>query len=205
MSITYKRSFNILILILIFTITILFAKINSQVVCSEDELIKELQEDLNDNGQLDCLRLSKSPFESEEDSLQREMRVAAEWNGDCSFEADSDRPNNWVQKLKTNFNLHKGLVDVNGEPVERDFEDQADMCELVRALIANGKFPSIGESLKNIDDAFLDEIDCPGPAGQTEICAVTGGSFQDKRGWMILLDGQSIKIKDHPKYILSKS
>jgi hypothetical protein len=198
-----KRSYSKLILILLITLSLLFIRSTSQVVCSEDELIKELQEDLDDNGQLDCLRKSRSPLEAEENPLQREMRIAAEWNGDCSFEADSDTPNSWVQKLKTNYNLSKGLVDVNGEPVEKDFEDQADMCELVRALIANGKFPKIGESLKNIDDSFLDDIDCPGNDGQTEICAVTGGSFASKKGWYILLDGQSIRIKDIPKYLIS--
>jgi hypothetical protein len=199
-----KRSYSKLsIYIFLFTLSLFFIKINSQVVCSEDELIRELQEDLDDNGQLDCLRRSKSPLEAEEDSVQREMRVAAEWNGDCSFEADTDRPNNWIQQLKNNYALTKGLVDVNGEPVEVDFDDQADMCEIIRALIANGKFPKIGESLKNIDDSFLDEVDCPGAEGQTEICAATGGSFADKKGWLILLDGQSLRIKDTPRYILS--
>jgi hypothetical protein len=197
-----KRSYikSIFALLLL---SLLFINSNSQIVCSEDELIKELQEDLDDNGQLDCLRRSRSPLEAEEDALQREMRIAAEWNGDCSFEADTDKPNSWVQKLKTNYNLSKGLVDVNGEPVENDFDDQADMCELIRALIANGKFPKIGESLKNIDDSFLDDIDCPGVEGQTEICAATGGSFADKKGWNILLDGQSFRIKDSPKYVLT--
>ena len=36
--------------------------------------------------------------------------------------------------------MTKGLVDVEGNPVENDFEDQADMCEIVRALVANSKF-----------------------------------------------------------------
>jgi len=194
---SYTKKYSFLLLV---TVSILIIQINSQVVCSEDELIRELQEDLDDNGQLDCLRWSKNPLEAEETSLQREMRIAAEWNSDCSFEADSERQNNWIQKLKTNYNLSKGLVDVNGEPVEKDFEDQADMCEIVRALIANGKFPSIGESLKNIDDSFLDEFNCPGINGNTEICAVTGGSFANKKLWVIMLDGQSMRIRDQPRW-----
>ena len=197
----YNNKYSVLLL---FTLSILIIKINSQVVCSEDELIKELQEDIDDNGQLDCIRISKNPLEAEETTTQREMRIAAEWNSDCSFEADSDRQNNWIQKLKTNYKLSKGLVDVNGEPIEKDFEDQADMCEIVRALIANGKFPSIGDSLKNIDDSFLDELSCPGIVGSTQICAVTGGSFANSKLWVIMLDGQSLRMKDQPKYVKSK-
>ncbi len=29
----------------------------------------------------------------------------------------------WVGKLQRNYGLKKGLVDVNGEPVEHDFDD----------------------------------------------------------------------------------
>ena len=49
---------------------------------------------------------------------------------------------NWYIQLQNNYSLKKGLVDVNGEPVgEKNFEEQADMCEIVRALAASGKFP----------------------------------------------------------------
>lgn len=44
----------------------------------------------------------------------------------------------WKNALASNYNFYKGLVNVEGEPVAEDFEDQADMCEIVRALIANG-------------------------------------------------------------------
>ena len=99
-----KRSYPKLIsFFLLITISVLLTQIKSQVVCSEDELVRELQEDLDDNGQLDCLRVSKNPLEAEESTLQREMRIAGEWNSDCSFEADSERPNNWIQKLKNSF------------------------------------------------------------------------------------------------------
>ena len=75
-----------------------------------------------------------------------------------------------------NFQLKKGLVDVNGDPVDKDFDDQADICE-IRALVANGKIPEIGEDVKSIDLKLLDFIDCPGAEVQTEVCAATGGSF----------------------------
>ena len=104
-----------------------------------------------------------------------------------------------------NYNLKKGLVDVNGDPVESDFDDQADMCEIVRALIANGKIPEVGEDIKYIDLKVLDYIDCPGQDGQTQVCAATGKSFADKKGWYIALDGQSITINKEPKYILQSN
>jgi hypothetical protein len=189
---------------IVICLTVLFSPgINSQVVCSEDELIKELYEDLMDNGKLDCLRKSTTPNEADETEEQRRKRIAAEWNSDCSFEAEDSGPTNWIVKLVTNYGLKKGLVDVNGDPVDKDFADQADMCEIVRALVANGKIPEIGEDVKSIDLKLLDYIDCPGGDGQTEVCAATGGSFANSKGWYIALSGDSITINKNPKYVLS--
>jgi len=42
------------------------------------------------------------------------------------------------------------LVDDSGDVVEKDFDDQADMCEIVRAAIAAGKFEKITMDLVNI-------------------------------------------------------
>ncbi len=39
-----------------------------------------------------------------------------------------------------NYNLPKGLVDVNGIPVPKSFPNQADMGEIIRAFVANGLF-----------------------------------------------------------------
>lgn len=151
---------------------------------------------------MDCLRKSTSPNEADESEEQRRKRIAAEWDSDCSFEAEGTGNAAWLPKLLQNYNLKKGLVDVNGDPVETDFDDQADMCEIVRALIANGKIPEVGEDINYIDLKVLDYIDCPGQDGQTQVCAATGKSFADKRGWYIPLDGQSITINKEPKYIL---
>lgn len=111
--------------------------INSEVVCSEDELVKELIEDLDDNGKLDCLRNSMPPS-PDETKEQEAKRIAANWNSDCSFESESENFH-WKTRLEKYYGLTKGLVDVDGNPVESDFEDQADMCEIIRALIANSK------------------------------------------------------------------
>lgn len=86
-------------------------------------------------GKLDCLRESL-PTTPNETPAQKAKREAANWTSDCSFEANSD--NHWKSRLEKYYGLTKGLVDVEGNPVENDFEDQADMCEIVRALVANG-------------------------------------------------------------------
>ena len=109
--------------------------INSEVVCSEDELVREIIEDLEDNGKLDCLRES-NPLSPDEKPEQKAKRLAANWDSDCSFESDSENFH-WKTRLEKYYGLTKGLVDVDGNPVEDDFEDQADMCEIIRALVAN--------------------------------------------------------------------
>ncbi len=57
--------------------------------------------------------------------------------------------------MKKNFGIET-LVDVNGEEVATDFSDQADMCEIIRALIAGGKFEGVSKDLKNLNYEFLD-------------------------------------------------
>lgn len=130
-----SKNFKILFA-LAFLCSILYVK--SEVVCSEEELIRELEEDLEDNGKLDCLRES-FPRGPKETDIERTKRIAAEWNSDCSFEAESEKfP--WKTRLEKYYGLTKGLVDVEGEPVDDDFDDQADMCEIIRALVANSIF-----------------------------------------------------------------
>jgi hypothetical protein len=127
-----------LIVCLFFLSLVLLNTIKAEVVCSEDELVREIVEDLDDNGKLDCLResLPSSPNETPE---QKSKRIAANWNSDCSFEAESENFH-WKTRLEKYYGLTKGLVDVDGNPVENDFEDQADMCEIIRALVANSIF-----------------------------------------------------------------
>jgi len=127
---------KILSIILVLTIIFSYTYVKSEVVCSEEELIRELLEDIEDNGKLDCLRESIPNLNETED--EKAKRIAAEWNTDCSFEAESEKfP--WKVRLEKYYGFTKGLVNVDGEPVDTDFEDQADMCEIVRALVANSK------------------------------------------------------------------
>ena len=127
------------LLLCLFSLSLVFLNsVKAEVVCSEDELVREIVEDLEDNGKLDCIResLPSSPNESPE---QKSKRIAANWNSDCSFEAESENFH-WKTRLEKYYGLTKGLVDVDGNPVENDFEDQADMCEIIRALVANSIF-----------------------------------------------------------------
>jgi hypothetical protein len=189
--------------------------INSDVVCSEAELNRELREDIQDNGKLDCLRQS---YNSDGTPI---VGNAADWNSDCAFEAESTSNlfefyilgGHWKTRLLRNYGLTKGLVDVEGNPVENDFEDQADMCEIIRALIANSKitffiyyvdiFPNVDGDVTAINPEIVEKIDCPGDEGQTEVCAANPGSYADREGWYIFLDGQSINFNGKPKYQLS--
>jgi hypothetical protein len=77
------------ITILLITIMLSLNIVNSEVVCSEDELVKELLEDLADNGKLDCLRQSLPPPGGESND-EKQLRLAANWDSDCSFEADTE-------------------------------------------------------------------------------------------------------------------
>ena len=60
---------------------VLLKYINGEVVCSEDELIRELKEDIEDNGKLDCLREMLGPD-------GKPIETPAIWNSDCSFESE---------------------------------------------------------------------------------------------------------------------
>ncbi len=66
-------------------------------MCSEDELIQELKEDIEYNGKLNCLRESYPlPDETPEQKTKRELAM---WNGDCSFEAENIEDADWLKHL----------------------------------------------------------------------------------------------------------
>lgn len=167
-------------------------------VCTESILITEILQDLKDNNKLDCLREPINPpndkIETDEETL---IRLNAVWDTDCAFEADY----NWLGILKRNYALTTGLVDVNGSPVYNNIPDQADMCEIIRALIAGGKFE--GYNLDNLDDQIIDMISCPGDELGTQVCAATGGSALQSYGWYIFLEGESISIDNSPSWTMT--
>jgi len=85
-----------LLLITIIALCYFIVDTYSEVVCSEDELVKELIEDIEDNGRhlkinlgkLDCLR--ESVGSKDESPEQRDKRIAANWDSDCSFESATE-------------------------------------------------------------------------------------------------------------------
>ncbi len=114
---------------------------------------------------MDCLRHAHSPFSDSETDYQLQARLNAQWDSDCSFESETKEGTaSWISLLKKNFNVDK-LVDVNGEEVTQDFNDQADMCEIVRAILAAGKFEKVPKGPKNLQYEFLDQISCYGDDG----------------------------------------
>ena len=172
---------------------------SSQVVCSEDELIREIIEDITYNGKLNCLRHSSPPTDHIETEEEKQLRIASEWNSDCSFEALSEH---WVDQFIKDYDLKKGLVDVHGTPFQSNSPEQADMCEIVRALVANGKFPGVSEDISTVPISIINYINCPGGNTQTKVCAVNSGSFAYKPGWYILLHPHTLTVADEPQYHL---
>ena len=76
------------------------------------------------------------------------------------------------------------------------------MCEIVRALIAAGKFPSAGSDVTNLQiEPVIYSIDCAGEEGQTEVCAATAGSYANKKKWLIMLEGMSMQFGGKPVYV----
>ncbi len=166
-------------------------------VCTQSALVTELIQDIKDNKKLDCLRKPlPPPKDRKETDQERKLRLEAAWDTDCAFEADYD----WLKPLKENYGLKTGLVDVNGKPVDNDFDNQADMCEIFRAFVAGGLVE--GVKLDDLTPSAVDGIDCPGEGdkGQSEICAVSGGAPGQKYSWLILLEGLSLASNNQPKW-----
>lgn len=105
-----------------------------------------------------------------------------------------------MSQLKKTYGINT-LVDEIGEPVDHNLPDQADMCEIVRAVIAAGLFAPITTDVTEIPFEALNYIDCPGPEGGPKICAANGISFYKSDMWTIMLDGMFLSINGFPKFI----
>ena len=85
------------------------------------------------------------------------------------------------------------------------------MCEIVRGFISGGVIE--GSKIEELSESSIEGIDCPGEGdegnyfivilGQSEICAVSGGSPSQKYAWYILLEGISITANELPKWELN--
>ena len=122
----YQKQTAVLILLFI----VLLPLYKSHSVCDLSTLKMELKQDLADKGMLDCLRSIDPPHFVLETEVQKNLRLSAQWDSSCAFEAES----NWAELLSKNFGVNQ-LVDSVGDPVKKDFDDQADMCEIIRYII----------------------------------------------------------------------
>ena len=185
-----KFNFSLFIYLLLFTYA-------SCAVCDLELLILELKQDLDDNGLLDCLREIPAPLGYNETSIERNKRLSAQWDTSCSFESTVD----WFSDLKRNYGVST-LVNVLGEPIEHNQPDQADMCEIIRSVIAAGIFPQ-GSDVTNIHSDIFNYIDCPGNNNGVKICAVNSVSFYKKDMWTIFLTSSVITINNNkPLFII---
>ncbi|MCQ2820578.1 MAG: hypothetical protein MJ252_25210 [archaeon] len=190
MKISSKKILSVFLII-----NFLINNIQSVAICDLATLKMELIQDIEDNGMLDCKTKVAPPTSNTETEEQKNKRLNAVWDSTCSFEATQD----WKSQLKEYFGIDH-LVDAVGDPYEFNSEDQADMCEIVRTILATSK-PGI--NMYKLTSKDIEGIDCPGyPRSGLEnnernrICAATGGSFFDKNGWSIFLKPSSILISE---------
>lgn len=196
MKIYYKKIFLTLTILLF---SFLSVSVRTDSVCDLETLKLELLQDLADNNMLDCLRIIDVPHNFKENEQQRNIRLAAQWDTSCSFEADSV----WIENMKTNYGVNQ-LVNSAGDPVTKDFEDQADMCELIRAAVSKNLFDIKNLDMQNLPTSFVDNIQCAGPKGDLygpQICAATSSSFFSKASWNIFNKSSVIHFDNKPQYI----
>lgn len=105
---------------------------------------------------LDCKRIVPPPHGKKESLKEKNLRVSSQWESDCAFESDD----HWVDEMRRTFDVHT-LVDQSGDVMESDSDDQADMCELIRALVHGGKFQDSGP-LTKLNFEFVSQINCAG-------------------------------------------
>lgn len=171
----------------------------SDAVCDLETLKLELLQDLEDNNMLDCLREIDVPHNLSETENQKNIRLAAQWDSSCSFEGD----NTWIDNMKKIYGVTQ-LVDSEGEPVKKDFDDQADMCELIRAAVAKNLFGITNLDMRKLPKTFVDGIQCAGAKGDIygpQICAATSSSFYNPGAWNIMNKSSAITFDSKPQFV----
>lgn len=181
---------------LVFTIILIYIiiPIKSVAVCDLATLKMELLQDINDNGMLDCKKHSPEQREDESE-INKIKRVSSKWDSSCSFESSQ----NWLKDLKDYYGINY-LVNSIGEPYEFNPKEEADMCVIIRTIL-HKRIPNL--TMYKIPENIINEINCPGNPNsianiydidRKKICAATGGSFFDAKGWSIFLQPSFINI-----------
>lgn len=175
-----------------FIVIILLVLCHTDAVCDKQQLIRDLMDDLADNGYLDCVRKIEKPDKETEEEYNK--RKAAEWNSSCSFETTYD----WATDLKLNYGLTELKNQFSGE-ISND-PNQADMCEIVRYAIQGGLLDPNNKDISKIDPQIFERINCIGDDDDNQICAVNGLSAFKKELWTIFLFSSNIKINGKPEF-----
>ncbi len=179
---------KIYLLILISAITL----VKTDSVCGLSTLLMEIKQDLADNGMLDCLRVIPPPNFVEESEEKKNLRIAAQWDSVCAFESYA----NWMEQIKLHYGITQ-LVDTVGEPVNSDFPDQADICEIIRAAAYKNLFQINDLNMQKLPEDLINKIDCAGEQGNEKgprICAATGSSYFQPGTWSIFLYPSAMKV-----------
>ena len=195
----FENSYRNIYLVFMISIAFMCSTGLCDSVCDLELFILELKQDLEDNGILDCLRVIKPPNGVLETIEQKNKRLAAQWDTSCSFESTYD----WVSQLKKNYGVTT-LVDEIGEPVDHNLPDQADMCEIIRAVVKEGLLDNITTDVTDIKFEALNYIDCPGDPNGVKICAVNAISYYKSDMWTIMLDGMNIQVNNKPSFIKAR-
>jgi hypothetical protein len=169
----------------------LFSLVRNDSVCDLNMLLTEIKQDLADNGMLDCLRVIDPPHFVEESEEQKNLRLAAQWDTPCAFEADT----NWKDLISKSYGINQ-LVDSIGDPVAKDFDNQADICEIVRAAVAKNVFKIRDLNMQSIPETIINKIDCAGTVDKRgpRICAATGTSYYQRDSWSLFLTPSYMKV-----------
>ena len=88
---------------LMFLILAIANLVKTDHICDIELLKIELQEDIADNGVLDCLRVISPSSVKEENDREINLRLSAQWDSDCSFETTNEN----LDKVKKAYNINK--------------------------------------------------------------------------------------------------
>ena len=78
----------------------------------------------------------------------------------------------------------------------KDFDNQADICEIVRAAVAKNVFKFKDLNMQSIPENIVNKIDCVGTNDRRgpRICAATGTSYYQRDSWSVFLNPSYIKV-----------
>lgn len=160
-----------------------------QAICTYDMLINDILGDFYyNNGKLECL-------------LSSSNSNTYVWKSDCGLK--------WMKKLWPSIlGTYKieGLYNSSGEKLNNttnSFDDQSSICQLVRALMYEGKMNfKLGiDNVETIKKEIMNSLKCVGNYGQTNVCVATASSFNDVKSVVPFVNGDTIRINGIPNYI----